>query len=95
MFLRFVNPAIVSPYEAGILEKKPLPRIERGLKLMSKVRTAGLMALTLTLTRAGSQQVSCRWQILQSIANHVLFTKEEHMRPFNDFVKSNFDAARR
>lgn len=34
-------------------------------------------------------------QILQSIANHVLFTKEEHMRPFNDFVKSNFDAARR
>uniref|UniRef100_A0A8C5SAB8 Neurofibromin 1 n=1 Tax=Laticauda laticaudata TaxID=8630 RepID=A0A8C5SAB8_LATLA len=69
MFLRFINPAIVSPYEAGILDKKPPPRIERGLKLMSKV--------------------------LQSIANHVLFTKEEHMRPFNDFVKSNFDAARR
>ncbi|XP_062328216.1 neurofibromin isoform X4 [Osmerus eperlanus] len=69
MFLRFINPAIVSPYEAGILDKKPLPRIERGLKLMSK--------------------------ILQSIANHVLFTKEEHMRPFNDFVKSNFDAASR
>ncbi|XP_077578071.1 neurofibromin [Stigmatopora nigra] len=68
MFLRFVNPAIVSPYEAGILEKKPHPRIERGLKLMSK--------------------------ILQSIANHVLFTKEEHMRPFNDFVKNNFDSAR-
>ncbi|XP_053130571.1 neurofibromin isoform X2 [Hemicordylus capensis] len=69
MFLRFINPSIVSPYEAGILEKKPPPRIERGLKLMSKV--------------------------LQSIANHVLFTKEEHMRPFNEFVKSNFDAARR
>ncbi|XP_043860258.1 neurofibromin isoform X3 [Dromiciops gliroides] len=69
MFLRFINPAVVSPYEAGILERKPLPRIERGLKLMSK--------------------------ILQSIANHVLFTKEEYMRPFNDFVKSNFDVARR
>ncbi|CAB1352784.1 unnamed protein product, partial [Coregonus sp. 'balchen'] len=69
MFLRFINPAIVSPYEAGILDKKPPPRIERGLKLMSKIQ--------------------------QSIANHVLFTKEEHMRPFNDFVKSNFDAARR
>ncbi|KAM9321250.1 neurofibromin [Gastrophryne carolinensis] len=69
MFLRFINPAIVSPYEAGILDKKPPPRIERGLKLMSK--------------------------ILQSIANHVLFTKEEHMRPFNEFVKNNFDAARR
>lgn len=69
MFLRFINPAIVSPYEAGILDKKPPPRIERGLKLMSK--------------------------ILQSIANHVLFTKEEYMRPFNDFVKNNFEAARR
>uniref|UniRef100_A0A4W5KLB6 Neurofibromin n=1 Tax=Hucho hucho TaxID=62062 RepID=A0A4W5KLB6_9TELE len=69
MFLRFINPAIVSPYEAGILDKKPPPRIERGLKLMSKIQ--------------------------QSIANHVVFTKEEHMRPFNDFVKSNFDAARR
>lgn len=34
-------------------------------------------------------------QILQSIANHVLFTKEEYMRPFNDFVKNNFEAARR
>ncbi|KAM9455573.1 neurofibromin-like isoform 1-T1 [Clarias gariepinus] len=69
MFLRFINPAIVSPYEAGILDKKPLLRIERGLKLMSK--------------------------ILQSIANHVLFTKEEHMRPFNDYVKGNFEAARK
>lgn len=42
MFLRFVNPAIVSPYEAGILDKKPPPRIERGLKLMSKVRVFGI-----------------------------------------------------
>lgn len=39
--------------------------------------------------------VSLFSQILQSIANHVLFTKEEHMRPFNDFVKNNFEAARR
>ncbi len=45
MFLRFVNPAIVSPYEAGILDKKPLPRIERGLKLMSKVRLLSVMAV--------------------------------------------------
>lgn len=45
MFLRFVNPAIVSPYEAGILDKKPLPRIERGLKLMSKVRLGNMMVL--------------------------------------------------
>lgn len=45
MFLRFVNPAIVSPYEAGILDKKPLPRIERGLKLMSKVRLVNMKFL--------------------------------------------------
>jgi len=34
-------------------------------------------------------------KIMQNIANHVLFTKELHMRPFNDFLKTNFDAARR
>lgn len=45
MFLRFVNPAIVSPYEAGILDKKPHPRIERGLKLMSKVSLVYMLAL--------------------------------------------------
>uniref|UniRef100_H9GEJ9 Neurofibromin 1 n=1 Tax=Anolis carolinensis TaxID=28377 RepID=H9GEJ9_ANOCA len=43
MFLRFINPAIVSPYEPGILDKKPLPRIERGLKLMSKVKKKALV----------------------------------------------------
>ena len=102
MFLRFVNPAIVSPYEAGILDKKPLPRIERGLKLMSKVCHIGTIILVedidvfllLFLTDTSDLTVFCL-QILQSIANHVLFTKEEHMRPFNDFVKNNFDAARR
>lgn len=50
MFLRFVNPAIVSPYEAGILEKKPLPRIERGLKLMSKVKLLWVFIIWLTLS---------------------------------------------
>ena len=34
-------------------------------------------------------------KIMQNIANHVLFTKEQHMRPFNDFLKQNFDAGRR
>lgn len=45
MFLRFINPAIVSPYEAGILDKKPPPRIERGLKLMSKVNYFDTLAM--------------------------------------------------
>lgn len=100
MFLRFINPAIVSPYEAGILDKKPPPRIERGLKLMSKVKPVILASYELQCGHLSSEWllvtvVSVFSQILQSIANHVLFTKEEHMRPFNDFVKNNFEAARR
>ncbi|KAK2156732.1 hypothetical protein LSH36_206g01021 [Paralvinella palmiformis] len=34
-------------------------------------------------------------KIMQNIANHVLFTKEQHMRPFNDFLKTNFESGRR
>lgn len=60
---------LVSPYEAGIVDRQPTPQIKRGLMLMSK--------------------------ILQNIANHVLFTKEQHMRHFNDFLKTNFEAGRR
>ena len=69
MFLRFINPAIVSPFEMGIVEKQPPQNIKRGLMLMSK--------------------------ILQNIANHVEFSKEQHMVCFNDFVRSNFEAGRR
>ena len=28
-------------------------------------------------------------QILQSLANNMLFTKEKHMEPLNEFVKEN------
>lgn len=63
MFLRFVNPAIVSPYEAGILDKKPLPRIERGLKLMSKVRLVNMMALW------------CSWLEVKSYCCVIVFEK--------------------
>lgn len=69
VFLRFINPVIVSPFEMGIVEKQPPPRIKRGLMLVSK--------------------------ILQNIANHVEFSKEQHMLCFNDFLRSNFDAGRR
>ena len=34
---RFINPAIVSPFEMGIVEKQPPPNIKRGLMLMSKI----------------------------------------------------------
>lgn len=34
-------------------------------------------------------------KILQNIANHVEFTKEPHMMPFNDFLKCHFESARR
>ncbi|CAG2240905.1 Neurofibromin [Mytilus edulis] len=69
IFLRFINPAIVSPYESGIIDEEPSTKVKRGLTLMCK--------------------------IMQNIANHLLFTKETHMRTFNDFLKTNFEAGRR
>ncbi|XP_067128062.1 neurofibromin isoform X2 [Centruroides vittatus] len=69
IFLRFINPAIVSPYEMGIVDKQPSSKSKRGLMLMSK--------------------------ILQNIANHVEFSKEQHMLHFNDFLRANFESGRR
>ncbi|XP_025089019.1 neurofibromin-like isoform X4 [Pomacea canaliculata] len=37
IFLRFYNPALVSPYESGIVEKEPTLRMKRGLTLMCKI----------------------------------------------------------
>lgn len=69
IFLRFINPAIVSPLEMGIIDK-PVPSAgKRGLMLMSK--------------------------ILQNIANHVEFSKEQHMLCFNDFLRAHFESGRR
>ncbi|XP_061381532.1 neurofibromin isoform X2 [Danaus plexippus] len=69
LFLRYINPAIVSPQEMGIVSR-PIPaHIKRGLMLMSK--------------------------ILQNIANHVEFSKEQHMLPFNDFLREHFEAGRK
>lgn len=69
IFLRFINPAIVSPQEMGIVSKQVPNSVKRGLMLMSK--------------------------ILQNIANHVEFSKEQHMLPFNDFLRANFEIGRR
>ncbi|KAK7864725.1 hypothetical protein R5R35_013611 [Gryllus longicercus] len=69
IFLRFINPAIVSPQEMGIVAKQVPPSVKRGLMLMSK--------------------------ILQNIANHVEFGKEQHMLPFNDFLRAHFEIGRR
>lgn len=69
IFLRFINPAIVSPQELGIVGKQVPSSVKRGLMLMSK--------------------------ILQNIANHVEFSKEQHMLCFNDFLRAHFEAGRR
>ncbi|XP_031834542.1 neurofibromin 1 isoform X3 [Nomia melanderi] len=69
IFLRFINPAIVSPQEMGIVNQPVPPQVKRGLMLMSK--------------------------ILQNIANHVEFSKEQHMLPFNDFLRAHFEIGRR
>ncbi|XP_055375510.1 neurofibromin [Condylostylus longicornis] len=69
IFLRYINPAIVSPQELGIVGKQVPSTVKRGLMLMSK--------------------------ILQNIANHVEFSKEQHMLCFNDFLKAHFEVGRR
>lgn len=69
IFLRFINPAIVSPQELGIVSKAVPSAVKRGLMLMSK--------------------------ILQNIANHVEFSKEQHMLCFNDFLRAHVEAGRR
>ena len=67
IFLRFINPVLVSPHEYGIVDIEPTPKMKRGLTLMCK--------------------------ILQNIANNLIFTKEVHMKFFNDFLRSNLDLA--
>ncbi|XP_053200312.1 neurofibromin-like isoform X2 [Panonychus citri] len=37
IFLRFINPAIVSPFEMGIVDLQPNNKVKRGLMLMSKI----------------------------------------------------------
>ncbi|CAI2722393.1 unnamed protein product, partial [Schistosoma spindalis] len=37
VFLRFINPAVVSPYESGILDFEPPSRVKRGLILIGKM----------------------------------------------------------
>uniref|UniRef100_T1JUK4 Ras-GAP domain-containing protein n=1 Tax=Tetranychus urticae TaxID=32264 RepID=T1JUK4_TETUR len=37
IFLRFINPAIVSPFEMGIVDVQPNNKVKRGLMLMSKI----------------------------------------------------------
>ncbi|XP_017785481.1 PREDICTED: neurofibromin isoform X3 [Nicrophorus vespilloides] len=69
IFLRFINPAIVSPQEMGVIDIQVPTFAKRGLMLMSK--------------------------ILQNIANHVEFSKEQHMIYFNDFLKAHFEIGRR
>ncbi|CAL8098834.1 unnamed protein product [Calicophoron daubneyi] len=37
VFLRFINPAVVSPYESGLLDFEPPARVKRGLTLVGKL----------------------------------------------------------
>jgi neurofibromin 1 len=67
IFLRFINPVLVSPHEYGLVDMEPTPKMKRGLTLMCK--------------------------ILQNIANNLVFTKEFHMKYFNDFLRANLDPA--
>jgi neurofibromin 1 len=67
IFLRFINPVLVSPHEFGLVDMEPTLKMKRGLTLMCK--------------------------ILQNIANNLIFTKEVHMKFFNEFLRSNLELA--
>lgn len=69
VFLRYINPAIVSPQEHGIVDRDVPAPMKRGLMLISK--------------------------ILQNIANHVEFSKEQHMLCFNDFLRARVEVGRK
>ena len=65
LFLRFINPVLMSPHEHGLVDVEPTVKMKRGLTLMCK--------------------------ILQNIANNLLFTKETHMKHFNEFLRANMN----
>ena len=67
IFLRFINPVLISPHEYGLVDLEPTQKMKRGLTLMCK--------------------------ILQNLANNLVFTKEVHMKYFNEFLSANFDSA--
>ncbi|XP_048582480.1 neurofibromin-like isoform X2 [Nematostella vectensis] len=69
IFLRFINPAIISPHMVGITDEPPSDKIRRGLMNVSK--------------------------ILQNLGNHLLFSKEKYMEPFNGFLEANFEKTRK
>lgn len=47
IFLRFINPAIVSPCESGIVDRQPPQKIKRGLMLVSKILVSEICQYTL------------------------------------------------
>ena len=69
IFLRFINPVLVSPAQHAICDAEPPFRVKRALTLVGK--------------------------LLQCIASHVLHPKEQYMKPFNDFLRTNIDVAKR
>ena len=54
---------------------------------------AGIIDRQPTMRMKRGLTLMCK--ILQSTANHVLFTKEQHMRVFNEFLKANFEVGRK
>lgn len=69
IFLRFINPVLVSPAQHAICDAEPPFRVKRALTLVGK--------------------------LLQCVASHVLHPKEQYMKPFNDFLRTNIDCAKR
>ncbi|KRZ17579.1 Neurofibromin, partial [Trichinella zimbabwensis] len=82
VFLRFFNPAIVSPFEYGLTENYPNANVKRGLMLVSKI-----------LQQIANQTISLKESCLQPF-NAFIQSKFEPTRRFfmNIAVEFRFDA---
>ncbi|VDP88265.1 unnamed protein product [Echinostoma caproni] len=93
VFLRFVNPAVVSPYESGLLDFEPPARVKRGLTLVGKMMQN--IANQLLFTKEPHMRVfdsflkkhfdSCRL-FFQELVNE---TNEYEPLPFPDMNNNN------
>jgi len=88
IFLRFINPAIGQYFKkfASFLI------LMKCVDLVSPLEMGIVSKQPPASVKRGLMLMS---KILQNIANHVEFSKEQHMVPFNDFLRANFENGRR
>jgi len=84
IFLRFINPAI-----GNIINSSIIPPIINRFLTVSPQELGIVDKQVHSSAKRGLMLMS---KILQNIANHVEFSKEQHMLCFNDFLRDHFEA---